>query len=38
LLLPGGKHGMGSWEQRADLQGYKSKVVDWLKKTLRAGN
>ena len=32
--LPGARHGMGSWEQHEDQQGYKAVVVEWLKKTL----
>ena len=33
--VPGGRHGMGQWEEHADQQGYKVKVVEWLTKTLR---
>ncbi len=33
--VPGARHGMGQWEQHADQQAYKEKVVDWLKQTLR---
>jgi len=33
--VPGARHGMGQWEQHADQQAYKQKVVEWLKQTLR---
>ena len=32
--VPGARHGMGQWEQHADQQAYKSKVVEWLKQTI----
>ena len=33
--VPGARHGMGQWEEHADQQGYKVKVVEWLTQTLR---
>lgn len=33
--VPGGRHGIGSWEQSPELLGYKVKMVEWLKQTLR---
>lgn len=33
--VPGARHGMGSWEEHSDEQGYKLKVVEWLTQTLR---
>jgi alpha-L-fucosidase 2 len=33
--VPGARHGMGAWEEHADQQGYKAKVVEWLSTTLR---
>lgn len=33
--VPGARHGMGQWEEHADQQGYKLKVVEWLSQTLR---
>lgn len=35
--VPGGRHGMGQWEQHADQQAYKAKVVEWLNQTLTTG-
>ena len=32
--VPGARHGMGQWEQHADQQAYKGKVVAWLKQAL----
>jgi enterochelin esterase family protein len=32
--VPGARHGMEQWEQHADQQAYKGKVVEWLKTTL----
>lgn len=34
FIVPNGRHGMGSWEERADQVAYKAKVVAWLKQTL----
>ena len=35
FTVPGGRHGMGAWEQHADQQDYKAKVVEWLHEKLR---
>lgn len=35
FTVPGGIHGMGVWEQHADQQAYKTKVIDWLRARLR---
>ena len=34
FVVPGGRHGMGQWEENADQLAYKAKVVDWLKQAL----
>jgi len=33
--VPGGKHGVGSWEKHPDQLEYKSVVIAWLKKELQ---
>jgi len=33
IVIPGGAHGMGSWDKLGS--DYKTRLVDWLKKTLR---
>lgn len=33
--VPGARHGIGSWEQSPETQGYKVKMVEWLRQTLR---
>jgi acetyl esterase len=35
FIVPNGRHGMGSWEERTEQTAYKAKVVAWLKHTLR---
>jgi alpha-L-fucosidase 2 len=35
FTVPGARHGIGQWEQHADQQGYKAKMVQWLAQTLR---
>lgn len=32
--VPGGAHGMGAWERIPEQQGYKLKLVEWLKTNL----
>ncbi|MBZ2185063.1 MAG: alpha/beta hydrolase [Bryobacter sp.] len=34
-VVEGGAHGVGSWEKEPTQQGYKRKMVEWLKETLR---
>ncbi len=33
--VEGGPHGIGSWEKDPAMQGYKKKMVEWLRATLR---
>ena len=33
--VPGGRHGVGSWEKHPDQLAYKSVVIAWLKKKLQ---
>jgi alpha-L-fucosidase 2 len=32
--VEGAPHGIGAWEKNPDWQGYKSRMVEWLRKTL----
>src|SRR5439155_8056697 len=33
--VEGGAHGMGSWDGNPAMQGYKVKMIEWLKQTMR---
>lgn len=33
--VPGAPHGIGAWEKNPDWQGYKTKMVEWLRATLK---
>jgi len=33
--VEGGAHGMGSWDKNPSTQGYKVKMIEWLKRTMR---
>ena len=35
VTVPGARHGIGQWEQHANQQAYKGKIVDWLKAELQ---
>ena len=35
LIIDGGGHGMGSWDAKPELAGYRPKLVAWIKKTLQ---
>jgi acetyl esterase len=33
--VEGGAHGMGSWDKNPATQGYKAKMIEWLRQTMR---
>lgn len=35
FTVPGAPHGIGAWEKDPAFQGYKEKMVEWLKRTLQ---
>lgn len=35
FTVQGAPHGIGSWEKNPEWQGYKVKMAEWLKQTLR---